>query len=56
MTTITILPESVTPDSKAYRAVSGKKVSVGRPPGESLDLMTSQLTEEESGSTPEGGI
>jgi hypothetical protein len=44
MTTITILPEE-----KNYRAVAGKKESVGRTAGEALDALTSQLDEEESG-------
>ncbi|MGH9822215.1 MAG: hypothetical protein ACREDR_02995 [Blastocatellia bacterium] len=49
MTTIAILPESAASDSTAYRAVSGKRESFGRTPGEALDAMTTQLTEEESG-------
>ena len=49
MTTIAILPESVAPDSIAYRAVAGNRESVGRTPGEALDAMTSQLDEDESG-------
>ncbi len=44
MTTITILPEE-----KSYRAVAGKKQSVGRTAGAALDALTAQLDEEESG-------
>ncbi|MDQ3063703.1 MAG: hypothetical protein M3R14_12725 [Acidobacteriota bacterium] len=44
MTTITILPEE-----KKYRAVAGKKQSVGRTAGAALDALTAQLDEEESG-------
>jgi hypothetical protein len=43
MTTITILPEE-----KKYRAVAGKRESVGRTAGEALDALTAQLDEEES--------
>jgi len=44
MTTITILPED-----KSYRAVAGKKQSIGRTAGAALDALTAQLDEEESG-------
>ncbi len=44
MTTITILPEE-----KSYRAVAGKKQSIGRTAGAALDALTAQLDEEESG-------
>lgn len=44
MTTITILPEE-----KKYRAVAGKRESVGRTVGEALNALTAQLGEEESG-------
>lgn len=44
MTTITILPEE-----KNFRAVAGKKESIGRTAGEALDALTAQLDEEESG-------
>ena len=49
MTTITILPESIAPDQTAYRAVAGKKESVGRTAGEALDALTKQLGDDESG-------
>ncbi|HEX8738363.1 MAG TPA: hypothetical protein VF721_23730 [Pyrinomonadaceae bacterium] len=44
MTTITILPEE-----KIFRAVAGKKESIGRTAGEALDALTAQLDEEETG-------
>jgi hypothetical protein len=44
MTTITIVPEE-----KNFRAVAGKKESIGRTAGEALDALTEQLDEEESG-------
>lgn len=45
MKNILILPE----ESDSYRALSGDKESTGRTPGQALDALTSQLTEEESG-------
>ena len=44
MTTITILPEE-----KFFRAISGKKESIGSTAGEALDALTAQLSEEETG-------
>lgn len=44
MTTITILPEE-----KNFRAVAGKKESVGRTIGEAIDRLTEQLSEDEDG-------
>lgn len=44
MTTITILPEE-----KNFRAVAGKKESIGRTAGEALDALTARLNEEETG-------
>jgi hypothetical protein len=44
MTTITILSEE-----KNFRAVAGKKESVGRTIGEALDKLTEQLSEDEGG-------
>jgi len=44
MTTITILPEK-----EKYRAVAGKKQSVGRTAGAALDALTAQLDEAERG-------
>jgi hypothetical protein len=45
MTTITILPE----ETNSYRALAGDKESTGRTVGEALDALTSQLTDDESG-------
>lgn len=44
MTTITILPEE-----KNFRAIAGKKESIGRTAGEALDALTTQLDETETG-------
>lgn len=44
MTTITVLPEE-----KNFRAVAGKKESVGRTVGEAIDKLTEQLSEDENG-------
>jgi electron transfer flavoprotein alpha subunit len=44
MTTITILPEE-----KNFRAVAGKKESIGRTIGEAIDGLNAQLDEDESG-------
>lgn len=45
MTTITITPER----ADTYRAVTGDKESTGRTAGEALDALTSQLSDDESG-------
>ena len=37
------------PEEKNFRAVAGKKESVGRTAGEALDKLTEQLTEDEDG-------
>lgn len=44
MTTITILPEE-----KNFRAVAGKRESVGRTIGEAIDKLNAQLGEDEDG-------
>jgi hypothetical protein len=44
MKTITVLPEE-----KNFRAVAGKKESVGRTIGEAIDGLNAQLSEDESG-------
>ena len=49
MTTVSILKECSSRGSAAYRAVSGDLESVGKTPGEALDAITSQLTEDEAG-------
>jgi hypothetical protein len=45
MTNVLILPE----ESDSYRALSGDKQSTGRTPGQALDALRSQLTEDEAG-------
>lgn len=49
MTAITILPEKVGADETTYRAVAGKRESVGKSAGEALDALTSQLSDDEAG-------
>jgi hypothetical protein len=49
MTTIAIVPESLAPAGTTYRAVAGQRHSVGRTPGEALDGLTAQLSEQEAG-------
>jgi hypothetical protein len=49
MTAITILPEKIGAGETTYRAVAGKRESVGRSAGEALDALTSQLSEDEAG-------
>jgi hypothetical protein len=49
MTAITILPEKLGADETTYRALAGKKESVGRSAGEALDALTAQLSDEEAG-------
>lgn len=49
MTTISILPEPLPASGKKYRAIAGKQQSVGDTPGEALDALTSQMSDQESG-------
>src|SRR5438105_536972 len=49
MTTIAILPESSGTQGPQYRAISGKKQSIGRTAGEALDALTPQLDPSETG-------
>lgn len=49
MTAITILPEKIGADDTTYRAVAGKRESVGRSAGEALDALASQLSDDEAG-------
>src|SRR5713226_4977408 len=49
MTTIAIMPENPEAGETSYRAISGKRQSVGRTPGEALDALTAQLGAEETG-------
>src|ERR1051325_11543069 len=48
MTTIAILPETVSGNGITYRAVAGKKQSSGKTAGEALDRLTAQLSDEET--------
>ncbi len=48
MTTISIMLEGTAAGNRAYRAVAGQLQSVGKTPGEALDALTSQLSEEEA--------
>jgi hypothetical protein len=49
MTTITILPESISKDRIIYRAIAGAKHSEGRTVGEALDELTKQLSSDDTG-------
>src|SRR5437867_9502572 len=49
MITIAIISEDGAATGTAYRAISGKKHSVGKTAGEALDALTSQLGQEEKG-------
>jgi muramoyltetrapeptide carboxypeptidase LdcA involved in peptidoglycan recycling len=49
MTTVAILPISDTNGETVYRAVTGKKYSVGKTAGQALDALTAQLDEMELG-------
>ena len=48
MTKVAILPER-TNEGISYRAVAGDKQSVGETPGQALDAITAQLSEEDRG-------
>lgn len=49
MTTVAILPGNADAGEESYRAVAGKRQSVGKTAGEALDALTAQLSDEESG-------
>ncbi len=49
MTAIAILPEPASSRETKYRAISGEHQSLGKTPGEALDLLTPQLGERDSG-------
>ena len=49
MTTVSILPEPPSLAETKYRAVAGKRQSLGKTPGEALDSITTLLGEQESG-------
>jgi hypothetical protein len=50
MTTITILPESNSPENPSFLAISGTLSSTGKTAGEALDALSVQL-EDENGDT-----
>ena len=49
MTTISIVPESPSAPNAKYRAIAGNRQSLGNTPGEALDAISSQLTEQDAG-------
>lgn len=49
MTTISIIPVTSGPNETVWHAVAGEKKSMGKTAGEALDALTSQLSEDESG-------
>src|SRR5437667_1433039 len=49
MTTNAILPDSPGAQGTRYRAIAGRKQSVGRTAGEALDALTPQLDESQAG-------
>jgi len=49
MTTISIVPESLSASHKRYRAVAGARQSVGSTPGEALDTISAQMDDCENG-------
>ena len=46
MTKVAIVPEAVEPGRVTYRAIAGKRQSVGKTAGEALDALTSSLPKE----------
>ncbi len=49
MTKVAILPESAQSGQVTYRAIAGRRQSVGKTAGEALDALTSSLPEKEAG-------
>ena len=49
MTKVTIVPEGADVSGSRFRASARGRESVGRTPGEALDALAGQLTEEEAG-------
>jgi hypothetical protein len=49
MTKVAIVPESAESGQVTYRAIAGRKQSVGKTAGEALDALTSSLSNEEAG-------
>src|SRR6266567_9312842 len=47
MTKVAILPESAQSGQVTYRAIAGRRQSVGKTAGEALDALTSSLPEKE---------
>ncbi len=48
MTKISILPAAADGELGGYRGVAGDRQSLGRTPGEALDALTGQLTDDET--------
>src|SRR4051812_17221803 len=49
MTRVAIVPEETESGQVSYRAIAGRKQSVGKTAGEALDALTSSLGNEEAG-------
>src|SRR5437867_11416549 len=49
MTKVAILPEPAQSGQVTYRAIAGRRQSVGKTAGEALDALTSSLPEKEGG-------
>lgn len=49
MTTVSILPEPAPFSGAKFRAVAGRRQSVGKTPGEALDALSELLGDQESG-------
>jgi len=49
MTKVAILPEPAQSGQVTYRAIAGRRQSVGKTAGEALDALTSSLPEKEAG-------
>ena len=49
MTTVAILPEPTDSGQVAYRAIAGKRQSIGKTAGEALDALTASLPENDAG-------
>ena len=49
MTKVAILPEPAQSGQVTYRAIAGRRQSVGKTPGEALDALTTTLPEKETG-------
>jgi hypothetical protein len=49
VTKVAILPESADAGQVAYRAIAGRRQSLGKTAGEALDVLTASLPEEDAG-------